>query len=308
MAIRRELDALADERQGLESLLAGDDRQGRAVGEEIRAIRARFGGDTPLGRRRTEIAAAPGAEVVPLAAMAEREAITVLCSEKGWIRAARGHLADDAGLRLKEGDRPWRRLHAWTDDKLLVFATDGRFHTLDCGRLPGGRGFGEPVRLMIDLGNDCDLVALFVHRPGRRLLVAAGDGRGFVVPENDAVAQKRGGRLVLRVSGAVEARVCTAAEGDRVAVVGENRKLLVFGLDELPEMGRGRGVMLQRYRDGGLADAVVFDSGAGLAWRQGTRTRTLTDFAAWVGRRGNAGRIVPRGFPQSYRFAPAEGF
>ncbi len=308
MAIRRELDALADERQGLESLLASDDRQWRAVGEEIRAIRARFGGDTPLGRRRTEIAAAPGAEVVPLAAMAEREPITVLCSEKGWIRAARGHLADDAGLRLKEGDRPWRRLHAWTDDKLLVFATDGRFHTLDCGRLPGGRGFGEPVRLMIDLGNDCDLVALFVHRPGRRLLVAAGDGRGFVVPENDAVAQKRGGRLVLRVSGAVEARVCTAAEGDRVAVVGENRKLLVFGLDELPEMGRGRGVMLQRYRDGGLADAVVFDSGSGLAWRQGTRTRTLTDFAAWVGRRGNAGRIVPRGFPKSNRFAPAEGF
>ena len=305
--IRREIDELGGERDGLEALLAGESEQWRAIGAEIADIRARFGKDTPEGRRRTEIGAPAGAEIVALETLVEREPITVLCSEKGWIRAVRGHLADDAETRFKEGDGEWRRLHAQTTDKLLVFATNGRFYTLECERLPGGRGFGEPLRLMIDLGNEHDLVALFVHRPGRRLLVAASDGRGFVVEEKAAAARTRGGRQVLNLPGAAAARVCTPAEGDRIAVVGENRRLLLFGLDELPVMGRGRGVILQKYRDGGLADATVFRAADGLAWRQGSRTRTLTDFSDWMGKRGGAGHPVPRGFPRANRFDSAPG-
>ncbi len=301
IAIRREIDDLTAERDGLDALLASDRAQWRAIGDEIRDIRERFGKDTPQGRRRTGIAAPPEAAAAP-DALAEREPITVLCSTKGWIRAVRGHLADDAEVRFKEGDRQWRRLRAHSTDKLLVFATNGRFYTLDCDRLPGGRGFGEPLRLTIDLGNEHGLVALFVHEPGRRRLVAASDGRGFVMEENEAVARTRGGRQALNLSGAVEAAVCAPADGDRVAVVGENGKLLVFALDELPVLSRGRGVMLQRYRDGGLADAKVFHAAQGLSWRQGSRTRTLTEFGDWLGKRGNVGRGAPRGFPKNNRF------
>jgi topoisomerase IV subunit A len=302
IAIRKELEGLAEERQGLTALLGDEKKQWQAIADEVKDIRKRFGKGTDLGARRTEIGAAPSAEVVPLEAMVEREPITIICSEKGWIRTARGHLAEDAEVKVKEGDRIWRRLHAQSTDKLVVFATNGRFYTLPCDKLPGGRGFGEPLRLMIDLGNEHESVELMVHKPGERLLVAASDGRGFVVETDEIVAQKRGGRQVLNVSGEVEAMVCIAAEGDRVAVVGENHKLVVFGLDELPVMSRGRGVILQKYRDGGLADICCFSADEGLTWRQGSRQRTLTDFDDWVGKRGNAGRLAPKGFPRHNRF------
>ena len=300
--IRREIDALTDERDGLEALIAGDDAQWRAIAAEIEDIRARFGKKTPQGRRRTDIGAAPEAAPPPPEALAEREPVTVLCSEKGWIRAVRGHLADDAEVRFKEGDRQRWRLRACSTDKLLIFATNGRFYTLDCERLPGGRGFGEPLRLMIELGNGDDPVALLVHDPTRRLLVAADDGRGFAIEEEEAAARTRGGRQALNLSPSAKARVCAPASGDRVAVVGDNRKLLIFALDELPVMTRGRGVRLQRYGEGGLADATVFAAADGLSWRQGSRMRTLSDAERWTGKRGGAGRAAPHGFPKSNRF------
>ncbi|MDP6952069.1 MAG: DNA gyrase subunit A, partial [Alphaproteobacteria bacterium] len=302
IAIRKELESLGEERDGLTALLADEKKQWRAIADEVKDIRTRFGKATELGARRTEIGEAPSAEVVPLEAMVEREPITIICSEKGWIRASRGHLAEDAEIKVKEGDRVWRRLHAQSTDKLVVFATNGRFYTLPCDKLPGGRGFGEPLRLMIDLGNEHESVELLVHKSGERLLVAASDGRGFVVETDEIVAQKRGGRQVLNVSGEVEAAVCIPAVGDRVAVVGENHKLVVFALDELPTMSRGRGVILQKYRDGGLSDVCCFTASEGLTWRQGSRQRTLTDFDDWVGKRGNAGRLAPKGFPRHNRF------
>ena len=302
IAIRRERETLADEQAGLDALLADESLRRRVLVDEIKDIGKRFGGDTPLGRRRTEIGAAPAGVAIPAEALVEREPITVLCSAKGWIRAVKGH-GNGADAKYKEGDRARFILRAETTDKLVVFGTNGRFYTLACDRLPRGRGFGEPVRLMTDLGNDHDVVAAFVHRPGGRLLVAASDGRGCVVEENEVIAQTRQGRQVLKLGAGAEAAVCVPAEGDAVAVVGDNRKLLVLALDELPVMGRGRGVILQRYRDGGLADAKVFVRADGLTWRSGERTRTQTDLAAWSGKRSQTGRLPPPGFPKSNRFA-----
>ena len=301
-AIRKELGELEAEQADLEALLADGTRRAKTIEQEIRALRSQVGGDTDLGRRRTSFAAARIDRDVAIEAMIEREPITVICSEKGWIRAVRGHVEPNGEAGYKKGDRGRFWLHAETTDKLVLFATNGRFYTIGCDGLPRGRGHGEPVRLMVDLGNDQDIVELFLHRPGRRLLVAATDGRGFVVEEDKVLAQTRGGRQVLNVAGDVEAKVCTPAEGDAVAVIGENRKLLVFDLAELPTMGRGRGVTLQRYRQGGLSDAIVFRRVDGLRWRSGERMRTETDLLPWSGRRGQAGRLPPKGFPKSNRF------
>jgi topoisomerase-4 subunit A len=226
----------------------------------------------------------------------------VICSDKGWIRAAKGHIVDAGEIKYKEGDRARFVLHAHTTDKLLLLGTNGRFYTLAGDKLPGGRGNGEPVRLMIDLGNDQDVVALMVHEPGRKLIVASGDGRGFIVPEDEALAQTRAGKQVLNVSGDVEARACCVAAGDHVAVVGDNHKMLVFPIEELPEMTRGRGVKLQSYKDGGLCDIKAFTLKQGLSWKSGERERTETDLRPWIGKRAQAGRLAPKGFPRSNRF------
>ncbi len=302
IAIKRERETLAEEQAGLEALLADESLRRRSLIDELKDIRKRFGEDTPLGRRRTEIGEVPAEVAMPAEALIEREAITVLCSAKGWIRAVKGH-GNGADAKYKEGDRARFVLRAETTDKLVVFGTNGRFYTLACDRLPRGRGFGEPIQLMTDLGKDQDVVAAFVHRPGEWLLVAATDGRGFVVEESEVIAQTRRGKQVLNLGAGAEAVVCVPAEGDAVAVVGENRKLLVFPLDELPVMSRGRGVIFQRYRDGGLSDAKVFVRAEGLAWRSGERTRTQADLAAWSGKRGQAGRLAPPGFSKSNRFA-----
>ncbi|RMD63585.1 MAG: DNA topoisomerase IV subunit A [Alphaproteobacteria bacterium] len=310
MAIRREYDALGSERNELKTLLQDADKSleegGRvwaAVAGQVRQTRKAFGPDTELGRRRTELGEPPEEVVVPLEAVVEREPVTVLCSAKGWIRTMRGHLEDVSDARYKEGDRARFALHAHTTDKLLLFATNGRFYTISVDKLPGGRGFGEPVRLMVDLPNDQDIVALFVFRPGLKLLVASSDGRGFIVSQDDVVAQTRNGKQVLNIGQGAEAVACTLVQGDSVAVVGENRKLLIFPLDELPEMSRGRGTILQRYKDGGLADIRTFTLADGLSWTMaGGRTRTETDLRPWIGRRGGAGRLPPKGFPRSGRF------
>ncbi len=301
--IRKEHDALSAEKADLEDLMADEGRRWKVIGAEIQDIKARFGPKTELGRRRTELGEAPSAVIVPLEAVVEREPVTILCSAKGWIRALKGHQEDTAEAKHKEGDRARFAIHAQTTDKLLVFATNGRFYTLGVDRLPGGRGFGEPIRLMLGLPNDQDVVTLIVHEAGRRLLVASSDGRGFLVPEDDVIAQTKAGKQVLNLGAGCEAQVCRAAQGDAVAVVGENRKLLVFPLEELPEMGRGRGVILQKYKDGGLSDATVFTLEEGLAWTMGGgRRRCEKDLRAWIGKRAQAGRLPPMGFPKSNKF------
>ena len=302
--IRKELEALSAEEAQLTALLANEKRQWRAITKEVRGIGAEFGGDTPLGRRRTEIADAPAPIEIPAQALVEREAVTVLCSAKGWIRAVKGHNVSAAEQKYKEGDAPRFAVTAETTDRLIVFGTNGRFYTIGVDRLPGGRGHGEPLRLMIDLPNEHDIVAMFPYRPGMELLVAASDGRGFVVDGEEAVAQTRAGKQVLTPGEGAAARVCVRAEvGDAVAFVGDNRKMLIVKLDEIPPMARGRGVILQRYKSGGLADCKVFHLADGLSWRQGeNRTRTETNLIPWRGARGSAGRLVPSGFPRSNRF------
>ncbi len=302
IAIREEIAALEKEQKALKKLLREKQLRWDRIGEEIADIRKRFGKKTELGARRTEIGDAPSATIVPLAAMIEREPITVICSQKGWIRAAKGHLEDFSSIKFKEGDRSRFAFHAETTDKIILLGTNGRFYTIGGDKLPGGRGHGEPVRLMIDLGNDHDIVALFKHVPERKLIVASSDGRGFIVPEEEVVAQTRNGRQVLNVSGDTEARACCVVEGNSVAVIGENHKLIVFPLEELPEMTRGRGVKLQSYKDGGLADIKAFTLKEGLSWKSGDRTRTETDLRGWVGKRAQAGRLAPKGFPRSNSF------
>lgn len=290
ITIRKEIKALEAERKELNRLLKSEAACWQRIDGEIVEIRKRFGAKTELGARRTEIGDAPSADVVPISAMIEREPVTVICSEKGWIRVAKGHLADFNTLKFKEGDRARFAFHAETTDRLILFATNGRFYTLGCDKLPGGRGHGEPVRLMLDLGNDHDIVDLFIHDAERRLVVASSDGRGFIVPEAEVVAQTRAGRQVLNVSGDVEARACAPAVGDSIAVVGDNHKMIVFPLKELPEMTRGRGVKLQNYKDGGLADVKAFTKADGLSWKAGERTRTESDLRGWLGKRSQAGR------------------
>ena len=302
--IRKEHQALTEERADIEALLADEKRRWRVISLEIAEIGKQFGADTDLGRRRTEIGTRPTATVVPIEALVEREPVTVLCSEKGWIRVAKGHVTDLDSVKYKEGDRGKFALHAQTTDKLVVFATNGRFYTLGCDKLPGGRGHGEPLRLMIEMTNGHDTLDMFVHQPGRKRLVASDKGRGFVVEENEVIAQTRNGKQVLNLGAGEEATACVPIEAgaDAIAVLGQNKKLLVFKLDELPEMTRGRGVILQRYSQGGLADIKVFTLAGGLSWRMGERTRTETDLKPWLGKRAQAGRLPPRGFPRVNRF------
>ena len=300
--IREEHVALTKEGVEIRALLKDKDKRWKTISDEITALRKRFGTDTELGRRRTEIGSAPSAVVIPLEAMIDCEPVTVVCSAKGWVRAAKGHLEKGAEIKFKEGDRHRFALHAQTTDKLIIFATNGRFYTVPVDRLPGGRGFGEPIRLMIDLPNDQEIVAMMVHEPTRKLLVASSDGRGFIVAEGEVVAQTRNGKQVLNLGGAAEATVCVPAVGDHVAVVGQNRKLVVFPIEELPEMSRGRGVIMQRYKSGALSDAKIFTLKDGLSWQIGEKTRTEMTLKDWLGKRAQAGRIVPKGFAQSRRF------
>jgi topoisomerase-4 subunit A len=302
MEIKGEHKKLSDEQKDLRGLMKDEDRRWKAIGEEIADINRRFGGKTALGRRRTEIGEPPSEVVIPLEAMVEREPVTVVCSAKGWIRAMKGHLSDWSSIAYKEGDSERFVFHAETTDKLVIFGTNGRFYMVGVDKLPGGRGHGEPLRLMIELGNDQDIVNVLVRKPGRKLLVAASDGRGFVVPEDEVLAQTRAGKQVLNVTPPVEAKVCAPVEGDTVAVIGDNRKLLLFPLHQLPEMARGRGVTLQKYKQGGLSDAKVFALAEGLTWKLGDKVRTETDLKDWIGERAQAGRLPPRGFPAGNRF------
>jgi len=298
MALRAERDDLTRERADLEDLLADEAAQWARIDAELAETGARF-----ADPRRTGFGEAGEVPEVPLEAMVDRAPVTVVLSRMGWIRALKGHADPDSELKYKDGDGPGFFLHAETTDRLLLFGSNGRAYTLRAADLPGGRGMGEPVRLMADLPNEAEIVALMVHRAGAKLLVASSAGEGFILPMDEALAQTRAGKQVMTLKGGARTRVCRQAGGDHVACVGENRKLLVFPLAELPEMARGKGVRLQKYRDGGLSDAITLTLAEGLSWADPAgRMRREKDLTEWLGRRAGAGRMAPRGFPRDNRF------
>jgi len=303
MEIRKEHEKLSTEGASLRGLLEDPKKQWQKIGREIEATRKAFGEATEIGRRRTDLADLPDPVALDEGAFIEREAITVILSEKGWIRAQKGTLAPDAEVKVKDGDRVQVLLPCETTDRLTLFATNGRAYTIKADTIPRGRGDGQPVRLLLDLGQEDAVVALFVWKPGENLLLARRDGRGFIAASDDLLAEKRTGKTLLNLDPGVEASLCLRlGDADHLAVIGENRKLLVFPLDQVPHMQRGAGVRLQAYKDGGLADAKVFRLADGLSWRLGEKIRVERDLANWLGARGTAGRMPPNGFPKSGRF------
>ncbi|WP_204113001.1 DNA topoisomerase IV subunit A [Shimia biformata] len=314
MALRNEQSELLAEREALADLLDSEELQWAKISEQLRETKQKFGKDYEGGARRTVFAEAGVVEDVPLEAMIDKEPITVVCSQMGWIRAMSGHIDLTRELKFKDGDGPRFIFHAETTDRLLVFATNGRFYTVSAANLPGGRGMGEPLRLMVDLPNEAEIIDIMIHKPGGKLLVASTEGNGFVVPEDDVIAQTRNGKQVLNVKDGSKAKICVPVQGDHVAVISENGKFLIFPLAELPEMGRGKGVRIQKYNmargrqgtlelDGGLSDLTTFTLTEGLKWEMGGgKTRHEPDVSEWLGKRAGVGKRPPYGFPKSYKF------
>jgi len=304
--IRKEHEGLSAEKKQIESLLSSPTKQWKTIRWEVGETLKKFGPSTELGRRRTEFADAPEHDVTDIHhAMIEKEPITVVVSEKGWLRAMKGHLSDFSQLAFKEGDSLKLAFHGQTTDKIIVFTTGGKFYTIGADRLPGGRGHGEPIRIIVDMENDQDIVTAFVHDPNRKLLLASHAGNGFVVPEAEVVANTRKGKQVMNVKAPDEASHCAIFSGDHLAIVGENRKMLIFPLSEIPEMARGKGVRLQKYKDGGVLDLKTFSVAEGLSWQDSaerTYTRSREELAEWFGTRAAAGRIAPKGFPRTGKF------
>jgi topoisomerase-4 subunit A len=307
MELRRERDTLLAEQDDLTKLLESPARQRTRLKRDLVALRKDYGPETPLGRRRTTLAEAAPTREFNMDAMIEKEPVTVIISQRSWIRAARGHLPLDTDFKFKEGDGPAFALHAQTTDKLLIALDNGRFYTLGADKLPGARGFGEPIRTMLDIDPDAQIIAVVPHRAGGQLLLAANTGRGFAAEMDELLAETRKGRTVVATKPGVKLTVVReiAPEHDHVAVIGDNRKLVVFALSEVPVLAKGQGVALQRYRDGGLADAVTLRIEDGLSWPMGGdrgRTRSEKDLLPWKVARGAAGRLPPNGFPRDNKF------
>jgi topoisomerase IV subunit A len=309
MEIKRENKALREEKEKLEKLVRSEKEQWRTIADQIKKVRETFGPKTPLGKRRTGFAVAPEHDEAAIEeAMVVREPITVVVSEKGWIRALRGIQTDLSGVAFKADDALAFAFPAETTSKLLVFATNGRFYTIDASKLPGGRGHGEPVRLYTDIEQDGELVSAFRYQGGRKLLVASASGRGFVVAEDECLGNTRKGKQVLNVKPPDKAAAVAPVEGELAAAIGENRKMVIFPLDQVPEMTRGRGVRLQRHKDGGLSDVKTFKEADGLTWIDGggrVFNLTIKELAAWRGNRGDAGRIKPDRFLANLKFGLA---
>lgn len=306
MQLKTELDELTKEKSQIEDLLASEETQWKTIAWDIRQVKKSFGPETAIGKRRTDFADMPDTADIDLTqAMVEREPITVVISKKGWIRALKGHVQDKSSFSFKGDDALQTAFFTETTAKVLVLASNGKIFTLDASKLPGGRGFGDPIRLMIELEETAEIVSAFAYRPGTKLLMVTSEGRGFVAPADDVVANTRKGRQVLNVDGAHVAMLAVPADGDHVAIIGQNRKLLCFPISEVAEMGRGKGVRLQRYKDGGLSDAKTFKLEDGLTWLD-TSGRTWTvpqsDLLEWLGHRAEAGRLPPKGFPKSNTF------
>ena len=307
MQIKGEQKELSGKQAELKKILKDEALRWTYIDSELSSLKERFGKKTKLGARRTEIADAPALIDVPMEATIERENITIVCSSKGWIRAMRGHIAEDANARgavkYKEGDEERFVFNAETTDKFLMFAGNGRFYTLAGDKLPPGRGFGEPVRLMVDMPPEAEIIGLIKYQPEQKFIVAGSDGRGFFVKAEDVLAQTKNGKVVLNLDEKEKAVAFAPVVGDSIAVIGTNRKLLIFPLEQLPEMARGKGVYLQRYKDGELSDVKAFKYKDGLTWKSGDRERSETDLRAWKGDRAQAGKLPPTGFPKSNRFS-----
>ncbi len=305
LEIQTEHDGLSEERDALDKLIKSEARQWTRIKKQISEIKKLFGKDTPLGKRRTKIGKVPVPVTVDLdEAMIEKEPITVILSKMGWVKAMKGHGHNPKDVKYKDGDRAGFVLECQTTDKILVFGTNGRFYTLGGDKLPSGRGFGEPLRIMVDLPNDADIIEVTLYDPAQKLLVGATTGHGFVVKSEDILAQTKNGKQVLNVSGKAEAKLCrpVGGEDDHIAVIGKNRKMLVFALNEVPEMSRGKGVILQKFKDGGLSDAKTFKWEDGLEYKYASGTTVVEDLNPWLGKRAQAGRLPPNGFPKNNRF------
>ncbi|MBY0502063.1 MAG: DNA topoisomerase IV subunit A [Alphaproteobacteria bacterium] len=302
--IKQEHETLSQEKSELLTLLQTPSLQQNKIIQALEQIKTQFNKNTDLGRRRTLLSEAPQDVVVPIEAIIEREPVTIICSKKGWIRALKGHTIIAEDVKYKDGDAEQFILKAETTDKLLVFTTLGRFYTLTIDKLPGGRGHGDPLRLLIDLTPEEDVVDLIIHSPQEqdiKILVASSDGRGFITTRAGLVAQTRGGKQVLNVEG-TKAALCRVVSGNHIAIIGQNRKLLIYKVDEIPEIARGKGVILQRYKDGGLSDVKFFTFSEGLSWKLGEKTRIETNLMVWLGKRGQGGKLPPTGFPRTNRF------
>ena len=303
--IKTENDKLAAEKAEIESLLKSDKKQWATVADQIKAVRETYSLKTEIGARRTTFAEAPEIDIDFAQAFIEKQPVTVVLSKKGWIRAMKGHVSDTGSIKFKDGDSAAFIVPCQTTDKIILFASNGKFYTIGADKLPGGRGNGEPIRLMIDLENDHAPVGLFLHNPERKLLIASSDGYGFRVNEADVVASTKGGRKTLNVKGDAEAIRCVEIKGEKIACIGENRKILVFDIEELPEMARGKGVRLQKYKDGGLADLTTFTALEGLSFVDSAgRTNSVPDWQIHEGKRAGAGRMAPRGFSRQGLFSP----
>jgi topoisomerase-4 subunit A len=305
MEIRTEDKNLRAELKGLKSLVASEAEQWSKVGEQVKKVRDMFGPKTPLGKRRTTFADAPEHDLAAIEeAFVEREPVTVVVSEKGWVRTMKGHMADLSGLAFKTDDKLDQAFFAESTSKLLLFATNGKFYSLDVAKLPGGRGHGEPIRMFIDMDQDAAIVSLFVNKGDRKFLIASGEGQGFIVKEDDCVGNTRKGKQVLNVEMPNEARAIATVAGDLVAVIGTNHKMVIFPIDQVPEMARGRGVRLQKYTSASLSDVTTFDSKAGLAWKDSAgrdQSMTMKELSDWRGNRADAGRLA-HGLPKSNKF------
>src|SRR5271156_3164084 len=305
MEIRTEDKNLRGELKDIKAVLASETEQWIKVGDQVRNVREIFGPKTPLGKRRTQFADAPEHDLAAIEeAFVEREPVTIVISEKGWVRTLKGHMDDLAGLTFKTDDKLDHAFFAETTSKLLLFGTNGKFYSLDVAKLPGGRGHGEPIRMFIDLDQDAAVVSLFINKGGRKFLIASQEGQGFIVNEDDCVGNTRKGKQVLNVEMPNEARAITTVAGDSVAVIGTNHKMVIFGIDQVPEMARGRGVRLQKYKGGGLSDVATFESKAGLTWKDGAgreQSMTAKELADWRGNRAAAGRLA-HGLPKSNKF------
>lgn len=300
--IRKEFDDLTAEKGELEALLADEKLRWQAIAGEIKLIREKFGKKTALGRRRTEFAEVPDDIEVPIEALVEKEPITVILSQKGWIRCVKGHTALNEEFKFKDDDALQAVIHAQTTDKIILFDTSGKFFNLNASEIPSGRGFGQPLRLMVDLGISDNICEMFVFDPKAQYLIASNAGKGFLVDENHILAQTRNGRKIMNLAEGEAAVFCRRIAGDMVAIIGDNRKLLVFKLEEIPTMARGRGVTLQKYKDGGMSDVQIFKEEEGFVYTRAGGTKTETDLLGWLGHRGQVGKLAPFGFPKSNKF------